>query len=88
MEHDATILGVTSAAFLSGVGYIMKRLNSCDKQQRALELHLAEHHMTKSEVKEFIELTNQPINQKIDTMTTQVSGVDVKLDRLLMRGKP
>ena len=61
MEQDATIIGIAATAVTGAFGFLMKSINNCGKQQQALELHLAEHHMTKDEVKEFIELTNQPI---------------------------
>lgn len=86
MESNTnTIVTVCTVAVAGAITWLKHSVNNCNKQQRALALHLAEHHMTKDEIKEFVQLTNQPINQKMDAMTTQVSGVNKKLDRLLDR---
>ena len=77
-SNTSTIMAVCTVAVTGAIGWLKHSVNSCDKEQRALELHLAEHHMTKEEVKEFVQLTNQPLKQKMD-------DVDKKLDRLLNR---
>lgn len=87
MENDASIIAVATLACTGAIGWLKSSLNNTDKAQRALELHIAEHHMTKDDVKEFVELTNQPIKQQMDSVSTQVASVDGKLDQLLNRGK-
>lgn len=79
MESNAsTVIGVCTLAVTGALGWLKHSVNNTDKQQRALALHLAEHHMTKDDVKEFVQLTNQPLKDKMD-------DVNKKLDRLLNR---
>lgn len=87
MDQQTGFLAIATIAVTGAIGWLKNSNNNTDKAQRALELHIAEHHMSKEEVKEFVELTNIPIKLQMNTMTTQISSVDTKLDRLLERKK-
>ena len=87
MEVSEAIVGVAVVAVTGAVSWIKSGLNKVTDRQSALELNVAEKHLSKEDTEKMIDLMSAPTVQSLNQVTIAVEKMDSKIDRLLERNE-